>query len=168
LANKSLGENNKSFAEWVKNQNAGLWFGIGFLAYSVLFFAMSFTIPYYAKYGGPGPGMYPRWLFGIAIIIAIIYIWQSCKKEVFKFGQYFPGRKELKNVGSVLLACLLFMILLNKAGFIVAGSLLMFAVFFGHYKWWLNIILSIGITFICFVIFKVCFSIPLPVNMFGF
>lgn len=163
-----MGEKNKSVTDWIKNQNASLWFGIAFLAYSVLFFTMSFGIPYYAKYGGPGPGMYPRWLFGIAIIIAIIYIWQSIKKQIFKFGQYFPGRKELKNVFSVLLACLLFMFLLNKAGFIISGSLLMFLVFLGHYKWWLNILLSIGITLICFIIFKVCFSIPLPLNIFGF
>jgi phosphotransferase system glucose/maltose/N-acetylglucosamine-specific IIC component len=58
--------------------------------------------------------------------------------------------------------------LLNVVGFTVAGSLLMFVVFIRQYKWWKAILLSVIITFICFFVFKVLFSVPLPVNMFGF
>lgn len=158
---------NKSLVEWFKNQNAGLWFGIFFLAYSIMFFVMSFDIPYQTKYGA-GPGMYPRWLSGLSIFISAAYIWQSWRKQVFKFGESFPGRKELINVGLVLISSLVFMLLLNRVGFNIAGTILLFLVFIKEYKWWKAILLSVVITFICFYVFKVFFSVPLPVNRFGF
>jgi hypothetical protein len=162
--------NKKSFTEWVRNQNAGLWFGILFLAYSILFFKMSFDIPYHSKLGA-GPGMYPRWLSGFSIFIALVYVWQSCTKQVFKAGLCFPGKQELINVASVFISCLVFLFLLNIVGFNIAGSLLMFVVLVRQYRLWPAIVLSIAITFIHYFIFKVCFSVPLPekfLSLFGF
>ena len=167
MTDKSLKKVDRSLAAWSRRQNAGLWFGIGFLAFSLLFFVMSFDIPYQTKYGA-GPGMYPRWLTGISIVISLIYIWQSCTTQVFLVGKSFPGRKELLNVLSIFLSCIVFMLLLDAVGFNIAGSLLLFVIFIRHYKLWKAIILSIVITFICFYIFKDFFSVPLPINMFGF
>lgn len=167
MTNKSLAMNNGSFIEWIKKQNAGLWFGILFLAFSILFFVMSFGLAYETKYGA-GPGMYPRWLSGISIVIAIIYIWHSCTKNVFTFGKSFPGKSELINVLTIFLSTIVFILLLDKVGFCIAGSLLMFVVFIRNYKLWKAILLSVVITYICFYVFKVFFSVPLPVNMFGF
>lgn len=159
--------NNKTTSEKLRNPNISLWFGIGFLAYSLLFFVKSFEIPYHTKFG-PGPAMYPRWLSGISIIIAIFYVWQSCTKHIFRAKECLPGKKELLNVASIFASCLVFLFLLNIVGFNIAGSLLMFVVFVRQYKLWQAIALSISITFICFFVFKVLFSVPLPVNMFGF
>ncbi len=151
----------KTFSSWIKRQNAGLWFGLGFLAFSVLFFVMSFGLSYHSKLGA-GPGMYPRWLSGISIIVALIYIWQSCTIQVFRIGEYFPGRKAMINVATVFISCLVFLFLLNVIGFIPASTLLMFILFVRHYKLWQSIALSVGITLICYLVFKVCFSVPLP------
>lgn len=167
MLNKSTANQGRTFTDWIKNQNAGLWFGIGFLLYSIVFFVMSFDIPYQTRFGA-GPGMYPRWLSGISIFIAVIYIWQSCTKQVFRFGKYFPGKIELINVALIVVSCIVFMLLLNIVGFNIAGSLLMFVVFFRNYKLWQSVLLSVAITFICFYLFKVVFAIPLPVNVFGF
>jgi putative tricarboxylic transport membrane protein len=151
----------KNFTDWIRNQNAGLWFGLCFLAFSILFFKMSFDIPYHSKLGA-GPGMYPRWLYGISIVVALIYIWQSYSVNIFKVGDYFPGKHELINVAAIFLSCLVFLFLLNHVGFIISGSLLLFFTFVRNYKLWQSIALSIGIALICYVIFKICFSVPLP------
>jgi hypothetical protein len=154
---------NKSFTEWIRNQNAGLWFGLVFLAWSIMFFKMSFDISYMSRLG-PGPGMYPRWLSGISICVALIYIWQSRTMQVFKMGLCFPGKQELVNVASVFISCLVFIFLLDRAGFNIAGTILLFVMFVRQYKLWQALFLSAGITFVHYFIFKICFSVPLPDN----
>lgn len=151
----------KGFSGWVRRQNAGLWFGLGFLAFSILFFKMSFDLPYQSKLGA-GPGMYPRWLSGLSIGVAVVYIWQSCSIQVFRVGDCFPGRQALINVGTVFVSCLAFLFLLNTVGFIIAGSILMFIMFARNYRLLPALALSGGITLICYLVFKVCFSVPLP------
>lgn len=150
-----------SFSRWVRNQNAGVWFGLGFLALSLVFFRLSFDLSYQSRLGA-GPGMYPRWLSGLAIIVALIYIAQSARAQVFRIGDCFPPAKELFNVASVFVSCLIFLFLLNHVGFIIAGSLLMFITLVRHYRLWQSIALSIGITLLCYLVFKICFSVPLP------
>lgn len=151
----------RTLSAWVKRQNAGLWFGVGFLSFALLFFRLSFDLSYMSKLGA-GPGMYPRWLAGLAVIVALIYIGQSVRGQVFRVGEHFPSRKELINVGSVFLSCLVFLLLLNHVGFIVAGSALMFIMFVRHYRVWQAVLLSLGISLACYILFKVCFSVPLP------
>ena len=152
----------RTLSGWVKRQNAGVWFGVGDLAFSVLFFVVSFDLVYKSKLIGAGPGMYPRWLTGLSIIVALAYIWQSYTGQVFRVGDCFPGRKELANVATVFLSCVVFLLLLNHVGFFVAGTMLLLIMFVPHYKLWQTILLSIGITLVCYVIFKICFSVPLP------
>jgi hypothetical protein len=158
-ASKDAG--NKKFFDWVRRQNAGLWFGVGFLAFSILFFWMSFDLPYQSRLGA-GPGMYPRWLSGLSICVALLYIWQSCTGQVFRAGESFPGWRELVNVAEVFVSCLVFLFLLNVVGFIVAGSLLLFITFARHYRLMHSVALAVGITLACYLVFKVCFSVPLP------
>ena len=125
MENETESEKKGTFGEFIKRQNAGLWFGILFLAYAVLYFKMSLDIPYQSKLGA-GPGMYPRWLAGFSILIALIYIVQSCTHQVFSMGRSFPGKTELFNVFTVFLACMIFLFLLEVVGFNIAGSLLLF------------------------------------------
>ena len=170
MKNETAPENKGTFGEFIKRQNAGLWFGILFLAYAVLYFKMSLDIPYQSKLGA-GPGMYPRWLAGFSIFIALIYIVQSCTRQVFSMGRCFPGKTELFNVFTVFLACLIFLFLLDVVGFNVAGSLLLFVMFYRQYKALHAILLSLVIAFVHYFIFKVCFSVPLPekfLSLFGF
>ncbi len=165
--NASTGVNGgRGFTDWIKNQNAGIWFGLAFLAWSVLFFKMSFDISYYSKLGA-GPGMYPRWLSGISICIALLYIWQSRTMQVFRFGNSFPGKQELLNVASVFISCLVFIFLLDRVGFNLAGTLLLFVMFVRQYKLWQALLLSMAITFAHYFVFKICFSVPLPEKFLG-
>jgi putative tricarboxylic transport membrane protein len=111
--------------------------------------------------------MYPRWLSGFSIFIALLYIVQSCTSQVFRVGASFPGKTELMHVFSVFFACLIFVFLLDVVGFNIAGSLLLFTMFVRQYKLWHAIALSIVITYVHYFIFKVCFSVPLPEKLFN-
>lgn len=143
-------------------QNAGVWFGLLFLAFCLLFFVKSFDLPYQSRLVGAGPGMYPRWLSGFGILVALLYLWQSCTTQVFRVGSCFPGRQALSNVAEVFVSCLVFLMLFNTIGFILSGSLLMFIMFVRHYRLVHAVALSVGITLLCYLVFKVCFSVPLP------
>lgn len=154
-------EKDKSTSNWIKKQNAGLWFGIFFLAFSILFFVKSFDLPYFSRLG-PGPALYPRWLAAISICVALAYIWQSCTRQKFIAGLVFPGKKELGNVASIFVSCMAFLLLLNHIGFLAAGSLLMFITFVRQYRLPHAIALSAIITGVCYFIFKICFLVPLP------
>ncbi len=154
-------EQEKSTSSWIGKQNAGLWFGIFFLIFSIIFFVKSFDLPYFSRLG-PGPGLYPRWLAGISICVALAYIWQSCTRQKFIAGEVFPGKKELANVASIFVSCMVFLLLLNHIGFLAAGFLLMFITFARQYRLLQTILLSATITGVCYFIFKVCFLVPLP------
>jgi putative tricarboxylic transport membrane protein len=146
---------------WISRQNAGLWAGLAFLAFSAVFFWMSFDLSYKSRLGA-GPGMYPRWLCGLSIVVALAYIWQSCTTQVFRIGDHFPGRRELANVAAIFVSCVVFLLLLNHVGFIVAGTALMFITFWRNYRLWQAAALSVVITLTTWVVFKIFFSVPLP------
>ena len=170
MTEKTLAKNDSPSASRIRNVNVGLCFGLVFLAYAILFFVKSFDLAYHSKLGA-GPAMYPRWLSGFSIVIALLYIWQSCTTQVFKAGVHFPGKRELANVASVFASCLIFLYLLDLVGFNIAGTLLMLVVLTRQYRFWPALALAVVVTGISYVIFKVCFSVPLPdrfLNLLGF
>ncbi|WP_155614691.1 tripartite tricarboxylate transporter TctB family protein [Paenibacillus validus] len=147
-------------------KNAGFWTGIVLLIFASIVFWQSFSLKYYTAFG-PGPGMFPRWLSGILIIISIVYIWQSVKKEVFQFKDIFPKGRELGNILSVLASVVVFMLIVNFTGFIIASTILLFILLVREYKWYSGLAISAVTSIILFIVFKSFFDIPLPVNMFG-
>jgi len=147
-------------------KNAGVWAGIVLLLYSSIIFGLSFKLKYFTAFG-PGPGMFPRWLSLILMIISIIYIWQSVTKEVLLFGDIFPSGPELKNILAVIASVLVFMLTVNFAGFTIASTVLLFILLVRSYKWYLALAISVGTSILLFVVFKIFFHIPLPVNGFG-
>jgi putative tricarboxylic transport membrane protein len=147
-------------------QNAGVWAGIVFLIYASGMFWQSFSLKYYTQFG-PGPGLFPRWLSGILIVLALIFIWQSIKDEVVTFRDIFPKGKAFANVVSVWAATIVFMLILNYTGFIVASSILLFTLFIRGYNWLWALGLSVGVSVFLFLTFDKAFGIPLPVSVFG-
>lgn len=147
-------------------QNAGVWAGIVFLAYASGMFWQSLSLKYYTQYG-PGPGLFPRWLSGILFVLALLFIWQSIKDEVVTFRDIFPKGKAFFNVASVWVACIVFMLLLDYTGFIIASSILLFTLFIRSYNWQWALGLSVVISVILFLTFDKAFGIPLPVSVFG-
>jgi hypothetical protein len=129
-------------------------------------FWQALSLKYYTKFG-PGPGMFPLWLSGLFIVVSLVYIWQSIKKEVILFAEILPQGKALGNILAVLGSLILFMVLVNFTGFIIASSVLLFIVLTREYKWYLGLGISVSASILLFLLFQKVFSIPLPVNVFG-
>ncbi|HEY8529040.1 MAG TPA: tripartite tricarboxylate transporter TctB family protein, partial [Paenibacillaceae bacterium] len=140
--------------------------GLILLAFSVFVFWQSFSLKYRTAFG-PGPGMFPRWLSGILIVLSAIYIWQSARKEIYRVSDVLPKGKNLWDVASVVVAVILFMLLVNRTGFMVAGTAMLLIVLIRHFKWYAALAVAFVTSLILFLIFRQLLGIPLPVNAFG-
>ncbi|ALS20516.1 MULTISPECIES: tripartite tricarboxylate transporter TctB family protein [Paenibacillus] len=150
----------------MKAQNAGVWGGLVLLIYAGVLFVESLSLRYYTAYG-PGPGFFPIWLNGVLIILALGYIWLSLRKEVILFKDIFPKGKDLKNVLSVPVSILIFMLIVNTTGFVIGCTVLLFLVLVRQYKWNLALGISLTTSVVLFVVFVTLMEVPLPVNIFG-
>ncbi|MDF2681133.1 MAG: tripartite tricarboxylate transporter family receptor [Brevibacillus sp.] len=150
----------------MKRQNAGVWVGGIVVLFALVIFVQSFSLKYYTKFG-PGPGLFPIWLSGILLLIGGAYIWHSLKKEVITWADILPKGREMGNVLSVILAVVIFMVIVNVTGFIIASTVLLFILLRREYKWYTGLGISSGVSIVLFLVFKSFFTIPLPVNMFG-
>lgn len=146
--------------------NAGVWAGIVLLIYASFMFWQSLSLGYYTQFG-PGPGMFPRWLSGILIVISLLYLWQSARKFVFRAADIFPKGKDLWNMLSVFVSVLMFMLIVNLTGFVIAGTVMMFILLSRGYKWFMALPIALVTSVLLFLLFDKVFSIPLPVNTFG-
>ncbi|MFS0774950.1 tripartite tricarboxylate transporter TctB family protein [Neobacillus sp. 3P2-tot-E-2] len=147
-------------------QNAGFWGGIAVLIYSAVIFAQSLSLNYYTEFG-PGPGFFPLWLSGILIILSIGLILGSIKKEKIFFKDILPKGRSLMRVVLVPASLIVFILIVNFTGFIIASSVLLFLVFILEFKWYMSLALSSSISILLFFIFQSILEVPLPVNVLG-
>lgn len=153
----------------IKKQNAGLLLGLLFTLYSIYYFIKSFSYPYVNRFG-VGPGFFPRWTALLSIIAGVAYIFSSIFKDKDRFimENIFPSKKELINVVTVVLAILGYILILDFTGFGLATIMLLFVIFIRSYSWWKSILYAIIVAAVVFAIFKIGFSVQIPVNSFGF
>jgi putative tricarboxylic transport membrane protein len=65
-------------------------------------------------------------------------------------------------VAAIFVSCLVFLLLLDHVGFIIAGTALMFITFWRNSPLWQATAISVAITVTTWVVFKIFFSVPLP------
>ncbi|WP_062234616.1 tripartite tricarboxylate transporter TctB family protein [Fictibacillus sp. FJAT-27399] len=151
----------------MRSQNAGVWAGLIILIFGGLMFVQSLSYQYSSKLG-PGPGMFPLWLSGILIVFSFLYIIRSIRKERITFAEILPKGKDSKQLLKVLTALVGFILIVPFIGFIMAGIIFLFILLSGEYRWYINLLISIGVTILLFWVFHGLLSVPLPVNNFGF
>lgn len=147
-------------------KNAGVWLGLILLIFGGIFLWYSLSYDYYGDYG-PGPGLFPVWLSGLLILLAILYIIDSIRKEPIDLSELLPRGKGLRKVLAIFASMVIFLILLPFTGFTVACVIMLFILFYREYKWYWGLGISIVISFALFYAFYVLLSVPLPVNSFG-
>ncbi len=148
-------------------KNAEAWVGFIILLFSGTIFVQSFSFDYFAEFT-PGPGLFPRWLSAILFIITSIYIVSTFRREFVDITKILPRGVELRKVISVFVALILFLVLVTYTGYILAGILMMMILFYGEYKWYKALLISLFTTITIFIVFYVFLSVPLPLNVFGF
>jgi putative tricarboxylic transport membrane protein len=147
-------------------KNIGLYVSLLFLIIGGIVFIQSLSLDYYSEFG-PGPGLLPMWISGLMIILSIINIFSSLKKDSIKLADVMPKGEGLKNVLLTVGTLLMFIITVPYIGFNIASFLMLFLLFLRGYKWYIGVGLSAGITLFVFWVFGALLNIPLPVNSFG-
>ncbi|RDU38126.1 hypothetical protein DRW41_00720 [Neobacillus piezotolerans] len=147
-------------------KNIGLYVSLLFLIIGGIVLMQSLSLNYYSEFG-PGPGLLPIWISGLMIVLSIINIFSSLKKDAIKLADVMPKGEGLKNVLLTVGTLLLFIITVPYIGFCIASFLMLFLLFLRGYKWYIGVGLSAGITLLVFWVFGSILNVPLPVNSFG-
>jgi putative tricarboxylic transport membrane protein len=131
------------------------------LIFGIFIFGNSFSYEYYNNFG-PGPGFLPRWISGGLIILSILYMIDTIKKNPVYFKEILPDKKGLWNVISVLLSVVLFIIIIPYVGFVVSGTIMMFLALRRAYKWYIALGISIFSAWLAFYAFNDLLRVTLP------
>lgn len=145
-------------AKW----NAGVWVGIFLFLFSVFFLLQSFTYSYTSDIG-PGPGFFPIWLSGLLLILSVFYIIESFTGRNAT-GESWPKGQALKNILYILVGLIAFTFLFYLVGFLIACIVFLLMMFYKAYKWYVNALLSVGISIFLFWLFNDILGVILPLN----
>jgi putative tricarboxylic transport membrane protein len=142
-------------------KNISFFTSLCILIFGIVILGNSFSYEYYNNFG-PGPGFLPRWISGGLIILSILYMIDTIKKNPVYFKEILPDKKGLWNVISVLISVVLFIIIIPYVGFVVSGTFMMFLTLRREYKWYLALGISIFSTWISFYAFNDLLMVKLP------
>ncbi|MEH7383403.1 tripartite tricarboxylate transporter TctB family protein [Bacillus sp. JJ1533] len=146
-------------------RNAGVLAAILITIFSVFFLYHSTKLDYQGPLGF-GPGFFPLWLSILLLFLSILYLMMSFK-EVIDIREILPKGKSLLDFTFILLSMILFILLIERTGFVIAGTVSLIVLLFRTFKWYFTLSLSVGISLAIFIIFAKGLSIPFPVNSFG-
>lgn len=146
-------------------RNAGVWASIVTMVFAAVFLYQSTKVDYEGALGF-GPGFFPLWLSIILIVLSVLYLVTSLK-ETIHIRDLLPKGKSWQDFLIILLSMGVFIFLLEKTGFVIAGTICLVLLLFRTFKWYYTLSLSVGITLAIFLIFAKALAIPLPVNSLG-
>ena len=140
-----------------------------FVAFSAWYLYIAMGLKYWSSKYAPGPGFIPRWIGGLLLVLSVIALIQSFKRDGITMDKVLPKDKTAR---TNLFVCwgglIFFMCFVKLLGFVTAGSILMIALFQrGTGKWKYAIPFGIIAALVCFFIFKVLLQVQVPVNKFG-
>ena len=144
--------------------NSGVVGGFCFLLFSLVFFFLSFELPY-TSLAGPGPMFFPVWLSAIMGVLSLVYIVQSLHQR--KGLESAEGRPQ-KLVAFVCLCLFLFVFILDYAGFVAASTAFLFSLLYKSYKWYASLVIALVVSVCLFLLFGPALGLQLPVNALGF
>ena len=147
-------------------KNLGIHISLFFLIFSCLIFYQSMSLDYGSDYG-PGPGLLPIWTSGVIVVLSLLYLVFSIKKEVIDFSKVLPKGEGFINIAVCMGSLFLFVILVSYTGFLLGSILLLMVLFKRGYNWAWSIGLSLTVALIIYYVFSYLLQVPLPVNTFG-
>lgn len=137
-----------------------MWAGIVILLLALFLFVMSFQYSYSGVLG-PGPGFFPRWLSGILSVLSIWYIFESVKGKNVS-SESWPTGSSLKRILFIIMSLFLFLTFFILGGFLLAGVIFMFVLFYKEYRWYTTLSMSVGITLFIYFMFNTVLKVHLP------
>jgi putative tricarboxylic transport membrane protein len=144
-------------------KKAGVWTGLILIIFAGTLFWKSLSLKYYSDYG-PGPGFFPIWMSGLLIVLSILYIIDSLRKQGIHIRNIFPNSEGLRKVLSIFLSLIVFLVLVPFTGYTIASISMLCILFFREYKWYWGIGISVTISLVLFIAFHYLLKVSLPVN----
>lgn len=149
----------------MKWRSASFYAAFVILLFALSMFIMSFSFEYYTK-TGPGPGFFPLWVSGILSVLSIGYMIFGLRKEPIQWADILPKGKAIFNSLSIIVAALVFLLLLEFIGFLLACTAMLYIVLCRHYRHLIALGISFGISAVLFMTFEYLLEIPLPAGFF--
>ena len=146
--------------------NVGIIWALLTLLYSVIIFTQSFTLKYYTVFG-PGPGFFPLWISGILILVSILYLVDSSRKNVVRLKDILPEKTALKKMGSMTGGILFFILTADFLGFFLSGVIMLLTMFLWDFKIRRALLLSLLFMAILVVSFQILLKVMLPIGFIG-
>jgi hypothetical protein len=143
--------------------NAGMIAALFMLLYGMVIFVQALLLKYYTSYG-PGPGFFPVWISGLLILLAILYLVESAKKNVVYLKDILPGSAPLKKIGSLTAGLLFFIFTTDILGFFISGIVLLFTMFLWDFKFLKALALSLIFMVVLAVAFQILLKVSLPMG----
>ncbi len=148
-------------------RNAGVWGGGFFLLFSLVFMVTSLQLEYLLPGKGIGAGFLPFWMSLLMAILSSAYIIDAIKNNPLDMSEVLPDKAGLKTISLLFLYMVLFVAVVNYVGFTIATTLMLFLMYRGYLKWYVNFGVSLGIALLLYGIFVFWLKVALPVNDFG-
>ncbi|WP_183192912.1 tripartite tricarboxylate transporter TctB family protein [Brevibacillus nitrificans] len=132
---------------------------------SIVFLTQSFTYEYQDSVG-PGPGYFPVWLSGILLVLSIIYILHCFRNKEVQSDEepekVLPQGDALKSFILCIGSMILFVVLFEYVGFVIAGTVFLYILLFKAYRWYVSLGVSLGVSLLLFYLFGTLLGVDLP------
>lgn len=146
-------------------RNAGVWAAAIILFFSGAIFYQSMKLDFEGPLGF-GPGFFPFWLSIFLFVLSVTYLLSALKHSI-RISDIFPKQQALGEFLAIIGSMVLFVLIVEFTGFMIAGTLALILLLYRSFKWYYSLSLSFIITLVIFLIFAKALAIPLPVNSLG-
>ena len=135
--------------------------GIILLAMAIAFAIGAWNLPDAAGDDGRGAKYYPMGIAAVLAFLSIVLMVANSKAGGVKIKE----RALKEGFPQIIGICFLYVVLLPWLGFIVCTVGLMLTCFWlkGERKWWLNLIVAVGLTVGIYLLFATLLNVPLQV-----
>jgi len=133
--------------------------GIILLLMAIAFAIGAWRLPEVAGDEGMGAKLYPVGLAAVLAVLSIILMVANAKGGGVKLSE----KALAKGFPQIIGICILYVILLPILGFILCTIGMMLTCFWlkGERKWWLNLVIAVGLTVGIYLLFSTLLNVPL-------
>lgn len=120
-------------------------------------------------YNEPGPGFLPFWVGVSILILSLLLLLLSFKENQERERENILAEKRWKNILLVIASLFVYMVVLEKLGFIVSAFLFIVSLIgsIEPKKWYIVIIFAFASTLGAYLIFGIWLQSQLPKGIFG-
>ena len=147
--------------------SAGFFLGSGLI---YLFYSWEYEA---GAADNPGAGLFPRIIGFILVLSSLLLLLRSLRNRTGKdkmgtLWQELSAGKILSAV-SVVGSVVLYLIVLNTVGFLLASPFLVFSLarIMGGSNWWANLILGVVSSGVIYWLFWIIMRVPIPTGFWG-